>query len=490
MERKDYLAEIDRVNRDGTYKADWDSLANHPIPSWYTKLKFGIFIHWGLYSVPAYDNEWYSRNMYVQGSRAFEHHQRTYGHQKDFGYKDFIPLFKAEKFDPDSWTKLFKESGAQYVMPVAEHHDGFQMYQSGLSKWNAAQMGPCRDIIGELKESCKARGLRFGVSSHRVEHWFFMGHGREFDSDVREPMELGDFYWPAQPEGDHQDLFSVPMPTDEFLEDWLLRCCELIDKYKPTILYFDWWIEHSAVKPYLKRFAAYYYNRADEWGTGCVIHYKHDAFPFGCAVADVERGQFAQAKPYPWQSDTAIARNSWCYTENNDYKTARDILWDLIDVVSKNGRMLLNVGPKSDGTIGVEDRKVLEDIGQWMQQNSEAIYDSTTWRLSQEGPTEIQEGQFADGVAKRFTSKDIRYTCKGSALYAIAMVWPDGGRVNLESLREADASKLPLFHGMIKSVQIVGHDDSVAWNRDQEALHVSAPTVTSDLPVVIKITMD
>lgn len=490
MERKEYVAEIDRVIRDGKYKADWNSLATHPIPMWYEKLKFGIFIHWGIYSVPAFDNEWYSRNMYIQGSKAFEHHQKTYGHQKDFGYKDFIPMFRAENFDPDAWAELFKESGAQYVLPVAEHHDGFQMYPSELSHWNAAEMGPCRDIMGELKEAFDKKGLRFGASNHRVEHWFFMGHGKQFDSDVKEPMKLGDFYWPAEPERHHHDLFSVPMPTDEFLEDWLLRCCEIVDKYQPTILYFDWWIQHSAVKPYLKRFAAYYYNRADEWGTGCVIHYKHDAFPFGCAVADVERGQFAQAKPYPWQSDTAIARNSWCYTENNEYKSACDILWDLIDVVSKNGRMLLNVGPKADGTIGDEDRAVLTEIGQWFKRNGEAIYDTTTWRISQEGPTEIVEGQFADGVKKRFTSKDIRYTCNGSSLYGIVMQWPEDGKVNLESLRDADASKLPLFHGIIKDVEILGNSEPVVWNRDGNALHLSACQVESHLPVVVKITMD
>ena len=490
MDKQAYLAQIDRVNQEGRYHADWASLATHPIPDWYAGLKLGIFIHWGIYTVPEYDNEWYSRNMYIQGSRAFEHHVSTYGTQDKFGYKDFIPMFEAKRFDAHKWAKLFKRAGAQYVSPVAEHHDGFQMYASELSHWNAAEMGPHRDVLGELRQAVQDEDMMFCTSSHRVEHWFFMGHGREFESDVREPMQQGDFYWPAQPEADNQDLFSLPMPNEEFMDDWLLRCCELVDKYRPRILYFDWWIQHSAVKPYLKRFAAYYYNRADEWGTGCVIHYKHDAFPFGCAVPDIERGQFAQAKPYLWQSDTSTARNSWCYTVDNDYKETRDILWDLIDVVSKNGRLLLNVGPRASGEIAAQDEKLLNEIGAWMDVNGEAIYGTSVWRISQEGPTVIQEGQFTDGAKKAFTSKDIRYTCKGDQIYATVMQWPQDGQAALTSLRLADTSKLPLFCGIIKDVQVLGSKGQVQWKRDTEALHVSAPDVHSDLPVVIRITVD
>ena len=442
-----------------------------------------------MYSVPAFGSEWYSRNMYIQGSWEYNHHIETYGAHKDFGYKDFIPMFKAEKFSADEWCDLFKQAGAQYIVPVAEHHDGFQMYKSEVSKWNAYDMGPHKDIVGELSESACRHGIVNGASSHRVEHWFFMGHGKDFESDITDDEKYGDFYYPAMPEPNHQDLFSKPTPTKEFLNDWLVRCCEIVDRFQPKIVYFDWWIQHSAVKPYLKKFAAYYYNRAEEWGGG-VINYKHDAFMFGCAVVDIERGQFADAKPFIWQTDTAVAKNSWCYTENNDYKSPREIICDLVDIVSKNGRLLLNIGPKADGTIPDEDRHILLEIGKWLSVNGEAIYGSAVWRYAAEGPTKVEEGQFADGNDKNYTSRDIRFTVNNGCLYATVLSYPENGEVCIESLREADASRLPLFHGIIKDVDVLGFSEKPEFKRDEKGLHIKTNTVKSEYPVVFKIKVD
>ena len=486
---KEYLAKIDSVIENGKYKDTWESLSQYRVPEWYKDSKFGIFIHWGLYSVPAYGSEWYSRNMYIKDSWEYKHHIETYGAHKDFGYKDFIPMFKAEKFSADEWCDLFKQAGAQYIVPVAEHHDGFQMYKSEVSKWNAYDMGPHKDIVGELSESARRHGIVNGASSHRVEHWFFMGHGKEFESDITDDEKYGDFYYPAMPEPNHQDLFSKPTPTKEFLDDWLVRCCEIVDRFQPKIVYFDWWIQHSAVKPYLKKFAAYYYNRAEEWGGG-VINYKHDAFMFGCAVVDIERGQFADAKPFIWQTDTAVAKNSWCYTENNDYKSPREIICDLVDIVSKNGRLLLNIGPKADGTIPDEDRHILLEIGKWLSVNGEAIYGSAVWRYAAEGPTKVEEGQFADGNDKNYTSRDIRFTVNNGCLYATVLSYPENGEVCIESLREADASRLPLFHGIIKDVDVLGFSEKPEFKRDEKGLHIKTNTVKSEYPVVFKITID
>ncbi|GAF63432.1 alpha-L-fucosidase [Bacillus sp. TS-2] len=488
--KQDYLEIINKVIENGSFKDNWNSLSQFELPTWYQKAKFGIFIHWGVYSVPAFGNEWYSRNMYIQGSKEYEHHLNTYGAHQDFGYKDFIPQFKAEHFNPEEWSKLFKDAGARYVMPVAEHHDGFQMYRSRLSSFNAYEMGPKRDVLGELKKSLAKHDIVLCASSHRVEHWFFMGHGKEFDSDIKEPLKEGDFYWPAMPEPNHHDLFSQPAPSEDFLEDWLIRTCEIVDQYKPQVMYFDWWIQHSAVKPYLKKFAAYYYNRAKEWDIEVAINYKHDAFMFGTAVVDIERGQFSDQKPYFWQTDTSLAKNSWCYTENNQYKTANEIISDLVDIVSKNGSLLLNVGPKADGTIADKERELLLEIGEWLKVNGEAIYDTKVWRTSGEGPTKIKEGQFTDGESKFFTEKDIRFTVNGSYLYATVLNYPDNGRVCITSLGEKDASRLPHFHGIIKDINLLGFDEKPTWYRTEEGLVLETKSVQSDKPVVIKLLID
>lgn len=482
MDASAYLKVIDDTIAKGSFKDDWDSLSRYQVPGWYKNAKFGIFIHWGLYSVPAFDSEWYSRNMYIKDSKAYKHHIAVYGEHKDFGYKDFIPMFQAERFSADEWAELFVRAGAKYIMPVAEHHDGFQMYKSDISPFNAYEMGPRRDLLGEMKEAFEKRQLTLCVSSHRAEHWFFMSHGKEFESDIKEPLVQGDFYWPAMPEPDHHDLYGSP-PNQQYLEDWLIRCCELVDQYKPHVFYFDWWIQTAAFKPYLKKFAAYYYNKAAEWGIEVAINYKHDAFQFGTAVPDVERGQFADMKPYFWQTDTAVAKNSWCYTSDNEYKTSVEIIRDLVDIVSKNGSLLLNVGPKADGTIPEQDKRILLEIGDWLKVNGEAIYDTTFWRTSGEGPTKIKEGQFTDGVTKAYTSEDIRFTVKGSRLYVTVLVFPEDGVVKIKSLSE----KSHHFQAIIEDISVLGFDEKPVWERTEEALIITTSKVQSSAPVVFSI---
>ena len=489
MDLQKEMERIDSVIAQGPYSDTWESLCAYQVPSWYKAAKFGIFIHWGLFSVPAYANEWYTRNMYMQGTREFEHHVKTYGPHKDFGLKDFIPMFKGEHFDPDAWAALFKEAGAQYVVPVAEHHDGFQMYRSSISHWNAAEMGPQRDVLGELKKSFEESGLTFGASSHRIEHWWFLGHGKEFESDIHEPLKRGDFYWPSMKEPEDQfDIFSQPAPSEEYMQDWLARTCEIVDRFHPHVLYFDWWIQHSALRPYLKKAAAYYYNCMAEQGESGVINYKHDAFLFGTAVPDVERGQFADVKPYTWQTDTSIGFDSWGYTTDNRYKKAQDILCDLVDIVSKNGNMLLNIGPKSDGTITMEEQDVLRSIGKWLKINGEAIYGSSTYKVCAEGPTKVEEGFFTDQKVKVFTPEDFRFTVQGGHIYAIALRGSDDGQYFVHTFAEKTPSGGEGFTGIITKAEVLGEKTPAVWEQTKEGLKVTTD-YRSGQPVVIRLTL-
>lgn len=486
-----YLNMIEKVNRDGIYKPTWESLSSARIPGWFDKSRLGIFIHWGVYSVPAFANEWYPRTMYIQGTKEFEHHIRTYGPHTDFGYKDFIPLFKAEHFDPDAWIRLFQDAGAGYVFPVAEHHDGFQMYASDLSEWNASDHGPGRDVLGELKAAALKAGMVFCASSHRAEHWFFMGNGKKFESDIREPLQQGDFYWPAMPEPDLEQWDTEPYPTQEYLDDWMARTAELIVRYRPAMIYFDWWIQHRAFEPSLKKIAAFYYNMGLSRGQDVMICYKHDAMAFGSGISDVERGGYQAPKPYRWQTDTAMANNSWCYTQNLEYKSAGEIILTLIDTVSKNGNLLLNVGPKADGTIPDEDRRILTQIGSWMKINSEAINNAKPWRISIEGTGNIEEGSFQEKQVT-YTSSDYRFTCAHGVVYAICLKCPSDGHFCVKSFAASPAGSAvgqyaAPFHGVVHDVQILGYAGDLSWHADTGGLHVLAPQLESEYPVVMKI---
>ena len=489
MNREEYLKKIDEVNAKGPFHADWASLTDWKCPDWFVRDKFGIFIHWGIFSVPAFGNEWYSRSMYEPQNREYKHHIETYGPQKDFGYKDFIPMFKAEKFNADEWAEIFKRSGARYVVPVAEHHDGFAMYKTELSDWNAYNMGPKRDVAGELKTAFEKIGIKYAASSHRAEHYWFLGVGRSIESDINGEFERGHIYWPSVKEQpDMGDVHSPVASDKEFLDDWLLRCCEIVDKYEPALMYFDWWIMHESYKEHLKKFMAYYYNRAKEWGREVAIIYKHDPVPFGSAVPDVERGKFASSQPYHWQTDTAIAYNSWCYTDSLEYKNADEIICYLVDVVSKNGNLLLNIGPKSDGTIPDRDKEILFEIGDWLKRYGEAIYESKPWKKAAEGPTKEAEGKFSDVKGKKYTNEDFRFTCGHGAVYAISLNYPADGKVKIKSLGVADFNSLD-FQGIIKKVSIPGYGE-VKFEQKNDALYIDGPAMETKLPVVLKVETD
>ena len=452
------LTHVDRVVRTGPFEPTWASLQDHQVPRWYRDAKFGIFVHWGPCAVPAFGNEWYPRDMYLQDSAVFRHHVETYGPQSQFGYKDFIPRFRAERFDPAAWADLFREAGARFVVPVAEHHDGFAMYDCSRSPWCAARMGPRRDVLGELAAAVRRRRMVFGVSSHRAEHWWFFNGGLAFDSDVRD-LRHASLYGPAAPD--------KTQPDDLFLEDWLLRTCELVDRYQPQLVWFDWWIEQAAFKPWLQRFAAFLYNRGAGWRKGVAINYKHHAFPEGTAVLDVERGQLADIRPLYWQNDTSVSRNAWGHVKDQDYKSPGEIIGALADVVAKNGALLLNVGPRADGTIPAPEQRILRAVGAWLAVNGEAIYGTRPWRAFGEGPTQVPEGQFTDTKYDRFTSRDIRFTRRGRTLYAICLGWPRSGRVTVRSLATG--------FGPVRRVELLGSGARLKWKLDADGLRVGLP---------------
>ena len=471
----------------GPFAANWDSLGGYRIPEWFRDAKFGIFIHWGVYSVPAFGNEWYPRNIYQQDNPAFKHHLETYGPQAKFGYKDFIPMFRAEHFNPDAWVDLFASAGARYIVPVAEHCDGFAMYDSGISDWNAAKMGPKRDVVGELATATRKRGLHFGVSSHRAEHWWWYDGAMKFDSDVR-AGQAPVLYGPAKPrtlpgddglkEPDPNHLEKWLPPNQAFLDDWLARSSELVDKYHPDFFYFDWWIGQPAFRPYLQRFAAYYYNQAAQEHQGVVLTYKDHDFPENAAVLDVERAKLDALRLLPWQTDTSVSIHSWGYVKSDEYRDAKSLIDELVDVVSKNGNLLLNVGPRSDGTIPEEARAILLQMGSWLKTNGEGIYDSRPWLLYGEGPTKVTSSALSTDM-QVFTAEDIRFTSHDGMLYAFALGWPASGDLVVHSLYRGS----PYLNGSICGVHLLGTKGELSWNQQEDGLHIQLPKEKPEEPV-------
>ena len=329
------------------YEANWESIKkNYKDPEWFNQSKFGIFIHWGVYAVPAYGSEWYPRQMYMDTATftaqlklqkegpngTYLHHKKTWGDQKEFGYKDFVPMFKAEKFNAAEWIDLFKRSGAKYVIPVADHHDGFAMYKSNTTRWNAANMGPKRDVLGELFKEGRNQVLIMGASTHFAFNWSF--YNKKVHLDTTDP-QYADLY---SPKG--KDV-TEPV-SEEFKKIWWDRTVDLIDNYQPDILWFDFYLDIPDYAEYRPKIAAYYYNKGDEWGKEVVINDKnlfHEAFPEGSVIYDLERGKLPGIRTLPWQTDTSIGKNSWCYVTNWESKEANGLVDDLVDIVSKNGNL-------------------------------------------------------------------------------------------------------------------------------------------------------
>ena len=463
---------------EGPYEASWQSIAAHYCtPEWFQDAKFGIFIHWGVYSVPAAGSEWYPKHMYNGLAKA---HKEKWGRQSQFGYKDFIPMFKAEKFDATEWAELFREAGARYVIPTAEHHDGFAMYDSKLTRWNAKQMGPCRDIIGELAAAVRHEGLKFGVSNHRIENWDFMYplNMPKDSTDLFLP-QYADLYGPPQKPTEQSGMGPKAMAvaanggateavineaaqegrhpqSDAFLNEWELRVHEIIDRYQPDLLYFDNGINYRSLDPWKLRLARYYYNSAWQWGREVSIQSKAQAYLAG-SIQDFERESRAPRKPYDryWQVDDPIG-NKFGYIEGLKLQSADGIIRNLVDNVACGGNLCLNISPKSDGTIPDDQQQILRTIGQWLRQNGEGIYGTRPY--------------------KNAIEKNIRFTTKDGVIYAFVLRW-DGKPFTIQSI---DGSK-------VKSITRLTDGKKVPFKKHADGIRVEANGLATNNATGFKI---
>jgi len=471
------------------FTEDWASLGTYDEdPEWFKKAKFGIYFHWGLYSVPAFQDEWYPRWMHFKGNRVYEHHKATYGDPSVFGYHDFAPLFKAEHFDPEAWAELFRKAGAKFAGPVAEHHDGYSMWDSDITPWNTMDTGPHRDITGELAKAIRGHGMKLITTFHHAK---ILQRSTELGKE--NPLSHYHYFANMPPSSDDPELqlmYGNMDPEKWYREVWLGKLKEVIDHYHPDIMWFDY-VLGNIPENYRKEYAAYYLNQAKKRGQEVVVVRKQNDLPLSMSIEDLEQSRKNVIGTRTWMTDATISDGSWCYTKNLQVKPARDILHMLIDIVSKNGVLLLNISPKADGTIPENQKEGLLKIGEWLHKYGEAIYGTEAWYTFGEGPTKEPEGHFENHEAfmkLTYSNKDIRYTSKDYTIYAIVMGVPDPGQ---ELLLNAFAKKNILDPPVIEQVSFVGKDDPISWNYDEsDGLHITAPKQPiEDMATVIKITV-
>ncbi len=485
----------------GPFQPTWESLTKYKCPEWFRDAKFGIWAHWGPQCVPMM-GDWYAKNMYVPGASRgqYDYHVKSYGHPSKVGFKDIIPLWKAEKFDPDRLMALYKAAGARYFVSMGVHHDNFDLWNSKHHRWNAVQMGPKRDIVGSWQKAARKNGLYFGVSEHLGASftWFQTSHR----SDKQGPF-AGIPYDGANPKW--QELYHPAAAPDDngwystdprWAKEWLQRIKDLIDQYQPDLLYTDGGLPFDETG---RRMLAYYYNTNEAAHDGkleavyCLKDFRHDArgrhgdYVDGIGVQDVERGGLAAIKPQPWQTDTSIG--DWFYNRNwkakdtgRMYRSADWVIHTLVDVVSKNGNMLLNIIQRPDGSLDPEVEQLLTDVAPWMKVNSEAIHGTRPWQIFGEGETKAAGGHFKEDFA--YTARDIRFTTKGPILYAIALGWPADGKLVVKSL----AKPAPGDGNQIERVELLGHDGPLTFTHSPQGLTVTLPgQPTSTIACTLKI---
>ncbi len=497
----------------GPFKPAWDSLKQYTVPDWFRDAKFGIWAHWGPQCQPEF-GDWYARSMYIEGSNVYKYHLEKYGHPSKFGFKDVIHEWKAENWNPEQLLELYAKAGAKYFVALANHHDNFDNYDSKYQPWNSVKYGPQKDLIGGWAKAARKNGLRFGVSVHAAHAWIWYEQSQKADKtgpfagvhyDGKLSKAEGKNNWWSKL--DPQDLYAqnhalsegsederyihkqwnwgngATPPSKEYCDKFYNRTVDLINKYNPDLLYFDdtalplWPVSDAGL-----RIAAHYYNHSIKQ------HGKLEAVLNGkildeeqrkCMVWDIERGQSNTIETFPWQTDTCIGH--WHYDrplyEKHGYKSTQTVIHTLIDVVSKNGNLLLSVPVRGDGTIDPDEQKIIEGVADWMQINSEAIYSTRPWTIFGEGPaietaSPLSAQGFNEGKGKPFTAADVRFTKKGETLYAFLMGWPGEKEVVIKSL----AASSPHLNGAkILSVSMLGNQSTIIWNQNNEGLRVQMP---------------
>lgn len=466
------------------YEETWESLAKYDeTAEWFKDAKFGIYAHWGVLSVPAYANDWYPRLMHIEGTDENRHHVETYGQPSEFGYHDFVPMFKAENFDANTWADLFEKSGAQFAGVVAEHHDGWSNWGSKINPWNSVDMGPKRDILKELSQAIHQKNMKFIASFHIA---------RNLQIYKEEPQKwLNDTsyfpYNPKMPTSSEDPLLAKMygnISKEKFNKDWLGQLKEVIDNYSPDLIYFDG--QTQKIPDSIKRkFIAYYFNDAVAKNKQVVFTHKDGEFPKSVSLEDFEKGRMNKITEEFWLTDETVSIGSWSYVDNLKLKNANEIIHILVDVVSKNGALMLNISPMANGMIPENQQAILLTIGQWLNTNGEAIYGSRTWEVFGEGPTKQEKsGMFLDKIT--YTPQDIRYTKKGKVIYAIVLGWP--GENTPITLTSFTTEILGDAFPTIKNITILGIENEIPFKIDKYGLHIKTPhQKVDDMSFVIKI---
>ncbi|GGZ87758.1 alpha-L-fucosidase [Algibacter mikhailovii] len=458
------------------YQKNWKSLATvNQVPAWFQDAKFGIYAHWGpassVFSGIDPDKHyggWHGMLMYKDGKKVptdngkpsnnYLHHKKKYGNPKKYGYKHIIEQFDPSGFDAKTWADLFKKSGAKFAGPVAMHHDNFAMWDSKATRWNSKNYGGI-DPSADLKSAIEANGMRFMASFHHAFTWKFFApahaHGNINPKDY--------------------DLYTSPhalesnTPDDRFYQEWWAKLKEYIDVYQPDLIWFDWWLENMT-EECRQEFLAYYYNKGLEWNKEVAVAYKESTFPITTAVKDYERGRPNQPKSPAWLTDTSPG--AWFYRPNAKFKTANELVDILVDIVSKNGLMLLNVPPNPDGTIPQVMEDLLLNIGNWLAINGDAIYSTRPWTIFGEGPTRLPEGGHKVEKHKiEYTNKDIRFTKKSDKeFYAIVLDVPED-QIIIKSL----STQIGVLNSKIEDITLLGSNEKIEWKRTEEGLIIKPP---------------